>query len=55
MSQATILVEGRTEEAFVNRVLGPHFATLGVALEPVWLETSRSPAGVKHGRELTPF
>ena len=49
MRQAAILVEGQTEEAFVNRVLGPHLATLGVAPTPVLLETSRSPAGVKRG------
>lgn len=49
MREATILVEGQTEEAFVNRVLGPHLARFGVWTTPVLLETSRSPAGVKRG------
>lgn len=41
------MVEGQTEEAFVKRVLAPHFEPLGIYLTVVIVETSRAASGAK--------
>lgn len=40
MSRVYLLVEGQTEEAFVNELLGPHYARLGLYLIPIIVSTS---------------
>lgn len=46
MSRVYILVEGQTEETFVNELLIPHYSKLGLYLTPVIVSTS---AGHKGG------
>lgn len=48
MKQVLILAEGQTEEVFINMVLSSHFEPLDIHLQPVIIETSRSPTGRKH-------
>jgi hypothetical protein len=43
------VVEGQTEETFLNRVLVPHFATLSVAVDGRSVETGRRRAKVFRG------
>lgn len=40
MSRVYLLVEGQTEEAFVNELLMPHCARLGLYLQPIIVRTS---------------
>lgn len=40
MSRVYLLVEGQTEEAFVNELLVPHYAHLGLYLTPIIVRTS---------------
>jgi hypothetical protein len=40
MSRVYLLVEGQTEEAFVNELLTPHYARLGLYLQPIIVKTS---------------
>lgn len=40
MSRVYLLVEGQTEEAFVNELLRPHYARLGLYLIPIIVSTS---------------
>lgn len=40
MSRVYLLVEGQTEEAFVNELLSPHFARVGLYLFPIIVRTS---------------
>lgn len=40
MSRLYLLVEGQTEEAFVNELLVPHYARLGLYLTPIIVSTS---------------
>lgn len=40
MSRIYLLVEGQTEEAFVNELLAPHYAHLGLYLTPIIVSTS---------------
>lgn len=47
MKWVYMLVEGETEETFVNEVLNLHLATFEIYLEPVLIETKRTPEGVK--------
>jgi hypothetical protein len=44
MVRVNVLVEGQTEEAFVTRLLAPHFALRHIYLTPILLTTKR----VKH-------
>ena len=39
MSRVYLLVEGQTEEAFVNELLIPHYARLGLYLTPIIIST----------------
>lgn len=48
MRKAAILVEGQTEEGFVNRVLRPHLADLDVWLTPIIVQTKRMASGQKY-------
>ncbi len=48
MIRVYTLVEGQTEETFIQRVLGPHLRELGVYLTPVLVMTKR----VKDGRKF---
>lgn len=48
MREAAVLVEGQTEEGFVNHVLRPHFLALDVWLQPIIVQTKRLPSGYKH-------
>lgn len=47
MKWVYVLVEGETEETFVNEVLNLHLATFELYLEPILVETKRTPQGVK--------
>lgn len=40
MSRVYVLVEGQTEEAFVNELLMPHYAPIGIYLTPIIVSTS---------------
>jgi len=40
MSRLYLLVEGHTEEAFVKRLLSPHYARLGLYMTPIIAQTS---------------
>ena len=40
MKRVDVLVEGQTEEGFVNRVLSPHFHPQGLLVSPISLTTS---------------
>lgn len=40
MSRVYLLVEGQTEEAFVNELLMPHYARIGIYLTPIIVSTS---------------
>lgn len=40
MSRIYLLVEGQTEEAFVNELLVPHYARVGLYLTPIIVRTS---------------
>jgi hypothetical protein len=40
MSRVYLLVEGQTEEAFVNELLEPHYAQAGLYLTPIIISTS---------------
>lgn len=41
MQRVLALVEGQTEESFVNRVLGPHLTSRGLWMTPIVLTTKR--------------
>jgi len=43
MRRLLVLVEGQSEEAFVNRILAPHLLGHGVAVTPTILETRHLP------------
>jgi len=43
-----ILVEGQTEEAFVNRVLIPHFSQIEIDLNPIVIITRQDPGYQAH-------
>jgi hypothetical protein len=45
MTRLLILVEGQSEEIFVERTLAPHLARRGVYVKPSLLWTKRSPKG----------
>lgn len=45
MSRIYLLVEGQTEEAFVNELLVPHYARMGLYLTPIIVSTSPSHKG----------
>lgn len=45
MTRLYLLVEGQTEEAFVNELLIPHYARLGLYLIPIIVNTSASQKG----------
>lgn len=47
MIRAYALVEGQTEQTFIQRVLGPHLQDLGVYLTPVMVVTKRVSDGRK--------
>ena len=47
MKRVHVLVEGQTEETFTQRVLGSHFAALGVHLTPIIVATKRLKTGLK--------
>lgn len=52
MSRVVLLVEGQTEEAFVNELLAPHYWALGVFLTPIIISTSPGNKGgvVSYGK-----
>jgi hypothetical protein len=45
MTRAYLLVEGQTEEAFVNELLVPHYARIALYLTPIIVSTSRGHKG----------
>ncbi len=47
MNKILVLVEGQTEEAFVNQVLSPHLASRGVVLNPTIVATSKRHDGTR--------
>ncbi len=47
-ARVLVLVEGQTEEEFVNRVLAPHLDSFGVFPTPVILKTKRTAGGPDH-------
>jgi Domain of unknown function (DUF4276) len=56
MTRVLILVEGQTEEAFVNRVLRPHLEPLGVYVErPSLLRTKELPEGKPYKGGITTY
>jgi Domain of unknown function (DUF4276) len=51
MKRCLVLVEGQTEEAFVNQVLAPHLVVHGFSsVQPVVLITKRAAGGEKVGK-----
>lgn len=50
-----VLVEGQTEEAFVNRILAPHLSRRGLHPTPILLATKRTKDGRKFRGGLTSF
>ena len=42
MRTVHVLVEGQTEEAFVSRILSPHFSSLNTYLQPIIIKTKRT-------------
>ena len=48
MIKVYVLCEGKTERAFVDTLLYPHFFRAGVALIPIVCMTKREPSGVKY-------
>ena len=47
MKRVHVLVEGQTEEAFLNRVLYPHLVSSAVLLTPIIVSTKRRKHGAK--------
>jgi len=45
MSNVYLLVEGQTEEAFVNELLVPHYSDMGLYMIPIVIETSSGHKG----------
>src|SRR4051812_14207958 len=45
MKRGLVLVEGQTEEQFVNDCLGPHLLARGLALTPTIVKTKRTVGG----------
>lgn len=45
MTRLLMLVEGQSEEIFVNQTLAPHLAEHGVYVDPILLWTKRLPSG----------
>lgn len=45
MTRIYLLVEGQTEEAFINELLVPHYARIGRYLTPIIVSTSRGYKG----------
>lgn len=45
MSRVYVLVEGQTEEAFVNELLAPHYARIELYLTPIIVSTSAAQKG----------
>jgi hypothetical protein len=45
MTHIHVLVEGQTEEAFVNRVLAPYYKDRGLSFRPILVQTSRRHSG----------
>jgi hypothetical protein len=45
MTRVYLFVEGQTEEAFVNELLVPHYARIGLYLSPILVRTSQSSRG----------
>lgn len=45
MSQVYLLVEGRTEEVFVNELLAPHYTHADLYLTPIVVSTSAHQKG----------
>lgn len=43
MNRVYLLVEGQTEEAFVNELLVPHYTRMGLYLTPIIASTSPRP------------
>lgn len=52
MTRAYLVVEGQTEEAFVNELLQPHYAGMGIYLTPIIINTSPGHRGglVSYGK-----
>lgn len=48
MKFISILVEGQTEESFVNDVLAPHLQGFQLQITPIIITTKRTKSGIKH-------
>jgi Domain of unknown function (DUF4276) len=55
MKRGLLLVEGQTEERFVNECLGPHFATRGLFLTPKVVETRRPVGAARFKGGITSY
>lgn len=55
MKRVRVLVEGQTEETFVLDVLGPHFLSLEMSLQPIVVSTKRVKAGGKFKGGITNY
>lgn len=53
MKTVHVVVEGQTEEGFVNQVLGPYFFAQNIYLAPRLIQTARRPNGRKFAGGLT--
>lgn len=49
MFQVAISVEGQTEERFAKQVLLPFFQPKGIYIEPIIINTKRTPTGFYKG------
>ena len=55
MKRFYVLVEGQTEQGFVNTVLRDHFHSQGVAILPIVVQTKREKTGRKFTGGLTSY
>ena len=55
MKRVHILVEGQTEESFVNKLLGPHLAGYGIHVTPILVATKRAKEGRKFRGGVTSY
>jgi len=55
MKKVHILVEGQTEESFVNTIIKPYFEAKGITVNPVIISTKRIKAGNKFKGGITKY
>ena len=48
MDEIAVVVEGQTEEAFVNQIVAAHLRPFDVYIQPVIVATARAASGMKY-------